>query len=96
MAPTSPTLLRPERARTSGRATWVTVVGLVLVPLVVGGLLTWALWKPTERLDRMQAAIVNLDQAVEVDGQTVLLGRQLASALVTPDGTRRPPSPSTT
>lgn len=86
MALTSPTLLRPERARTSGRATWVTVLGLVLVPLVVGGLLTWALWKPTERLDRMQAAIVNLDQAVEVDGQTVPLGRQLASALVTADG----------
>ncbi|MBB2924853.1 hypothetical protein [Cellulomonas cellasea] len=86
MALTSPTLLRPERARTSGRATWVTVLGLVLVPLVVGGLLTWALWKPTERLDRMQAAIVNLDRAVEVDGQTVPLGRQLASALVTSDG----------
>lgn len=86
--PTAPSLLRPERARTaSGRATWVTVLGLVLVPLVVGGLLTWALWKPTERLDRMQAAIVNLDQAVEVDGQTVPLGRQLASALVTSDGT---------
>ncbi|MGW6130347.1 hypothetical protein ACWFNE_10000 [Cellulomonas sp. NPDC055163] len=86
MALTSPTLLRPERARTPGRATWVSVLGLVLVPLVVGGLLTWALWKPTERLDRMQAAIVNLDQAVEVDGQTVPLGRQLASALVTADG----------
>ncbi|WP_258724519.1 YhgE/Pip domain-containing protein [Cellulomonas sp. NS3] len=86
MAQTSPTLLRPERARTPGRATWVTVLGLVLVPLVVGGLLTWALWKPTERLDRMQAAIVNLDQAVEVDGQTVPLGRQLTSALVTAGG----------
>lgn len=87
MALTTPSLLHPERARTSGgRATWVTVLGLVLVPLVVGGLLTWALWKPTERLDRMQAAIVNLDRAVEVDGQTVPLGRQLASALVTADG----------
>jgi putative membrane protein len=85
-APTTPTLLSPERARTPGRATWVTVLGLVLVPLVVGGMLTWALWKPTERLDRMQAAVVNQDEPVQLDGQTVPLGRQLASALVTSNG----------
>ncbi|WP_129339641.1 hypothetical protein [Cellulomonas endophytica] len=79
-------VLRPERARTAPRATWFTLLGLVLVPLVVGGLLTWALWQPTQRLDRVQAAVVNLDEPVELDGQTVPLGRQLASALVTADG----------
>lgn len=79
-------LLRPERTRPRGRATGVTLLGLVLVPLVVGGLLTWALWQPTERLDRMQAAVVNLDTPVQIDGQIVPLGRQLAAALVTSDG----------
>lgn len=72
-----------ERVRFAHRATWLTVVGLVLVPLVVGGLLTWALWQPTDRLDRITAAVVNLDEPVEVDGQLVPLGRQLAAALVT-------------
>lgn len=79
-------LLRPERARTSGRATWFTVLGLVLVPLTIGGLLTWALWQPTQRLNRVQAAVVNLDTPVTVKGQTVPLGRQLAAGLVTSSG----------
>jgi putative membrane protein len=76
-------LMRAERVRFPRRATWVTVVGLALVPLVIGGLLTWALWNPTQRLDRITAAVVNLDEPVKVDGQTVPLGRQLAAALVT-------------
>ncbi|OIQ77904.1 hypothetical protein GALL_403960 [mine drainage metagenome] len=80
------TLLRPERARSGGRVTWFTVLGLVLVPLTVGGLLTWALWQPTQRLSRMDAAVVNLDTPVKVNGQTVPLGRQLAGGLVTSTG----------
>lgn len=80
------TLLRPERARAGGRVTWFTVLGLVLVPLTVGGLLTWALWQPTERLSRMDAAVVNLDTPVKVNGQTVPLGRELAAGLVTSTG----------
>lgn len=80
-------LMKPERARSANsRAGWVSLLGLVLVPLVVGGLLTWALWQPTEHLDRMQAAVVNLDTPVQLNGQTVPLGRQLTSALVTTTG----------
>ena len=81
------TLLPPERAHAGRRAGWLTLVGLVLVPLTVGGLLTWALWQPLQRLDRVQAAVVNQDVPVELDGQTVPLGRQLAAALVTSAGT---------
>lgn len=91
-------LLRPERARTSGRASWFTVLGLVLVPLTIGGLLTWALWQPTQRLSRMQAAVVNLDTPVTLNGQTVPLGRQLAAGLVTAggaDGTATDPASPT-
>lgn len=79
-------LVHPERIRGGGRGTWFTVIGLVLVPLVVGGLLTWALWKPTEHLDRITAAVVNLDEPVTINGQTVPLGRQLAAGLVTSSG----------
>ena len=76
-------VLHPQRARSSGRPSWWTAVGLVLVPLLIGGLLVWALWKPDERLDRIEAAVVNQDEPVTVDGQTVPLGRQLAAGLVT-------------
>jgi len=85
--PTSP-LRRPgslfslERMRSDKRITWLTIVGILLVPIVVGGLLVWALWNPTERLGEVKAAVVNLDQPVKVNGQTVPLGRQLSAGLL--------------
>ncbi|NUU07573.1 YhgE/Pip domain-containing protein [Leifsonia sp. C5G2] len=85
--PTSP-LRRPgslfslERMRSDKRVTWLTIVGILLVPIVVGGLLVWALWNPTERLGEVKAAVVNLDQPVKLNGQTVPLGRQLSAGLL--------------
>ncbi|GAA1719965.1 hypothetical protein GCM10009809_14660 [Isoptericola hypogeus] len=58
------------------------VAAVALLPLMVLGLLLAALWNPQDRLSQVPAAIVNLDEPVEVDGQTVPLGRQLASGLV--------------
>ena len=61
---------------------WTTLLGLVLVPLTVAAVLLWGLWNPTERLETVTAAVVNQDQPVEVDGQTVPLGRVLAGELI--------------
>ena len=88
-------VLRPERARAAGRPGWLSAVGLVLIPLLIGGLLVWALWKPDERLDRIQAAVVNQDEPVTVNGQTVPLGRQLAAGLVTSSGALSATEPAT-
>ena len=71
-----------ERMRSDKRVTWLTIVGIVLVPLVIGGLLVWALWNPTDRLGEVKAAVVNLDQPVTVSGQVVPLGRQMAAGLL--------------
>ncbi|MFE4952330.1 YhgE/Pip domain-containing protein [Leifsonia sp. NPDC056665] len=71
-----------ERMRSDKRVTWLTIVGIVLVPLVIGGLLVWALWNPTDRLGEVKAAVVNLDQPVTVNGQVVPLGRQMAAGLL--------------
>ncbi len=71
-----------ERARSRRPITWLTILGVLLLPAAVGGILMAALYNPTERLDSMTAAIVNLDEPVEIDGQTTPLGRQLASGLV--------------
>lgn len=59
-----------------------TVAGLLVLPLVVGGLLMLALWSPGQNLDRMTAAIVNDDLPATVNGQTVPLGRQFAAGLI--------------
>ncbi|MFE7505618.1 YhgE/Pip family protein [Promicromonospora sp. NPDC057488] len=69
--------LRPEPFRNPWRA-----VAVALLPLMILGLLISALWNPQDRLDTVKAAIVNLDEPVEVQGQTVPLGRQLAAGLV--------------
>ncbi|MBL3688184.1 YhgE/Pip domain-containing protein [Leucobacter zeae] len=71
-------------ARIRGRrpVTWTTILGLVLVPLTVAGVLVWGLWNPTDRLASVTAAVVNDDEPVELDGQTVPLGRLLAGELV--------------
>ncbi|MFV0433812.1 MAG: YhgE/Pip domain-containing protein [Leucobacter sp.] len=76
--------MTPPLTRLRGRkpVRWTTVLGLILVPLTVAGVLLWGLWNPTERLDTVTSAVVNLDEPVEVDGQLVPLGRVLAGELI--------------
>ena len=64
------------------RPAWTTVVGVLLLPVLVAVLLAWALSAPSQHLDRVTAAIVNDDQPVTVDGQTVPLGREFAANLI--------------
>lgn len=71
-----------ERARSRKPVTWLTILGILLLPAAVGGILVASLNDPTERLESMTAAIVNLDEPVEIDGQVTPLGRQLAAGLV--------------
>ncbi|QKJ18530.1 YhgE/Pip domain-containing protein [Microbacterium hominis] len=71
-----------ERARSRRPITWLTLIGVILLPAVIGGILVAALYNPTERLDSLNAAVVNEDEAVTIDGQLVPLGRQLTAGLV--------------
>ncbi|HEY5821246.1 MAG TPA: YhgE/Pip domain-containing protein [Propionibacteriaceae bacterium] len=71
-----------ERAHSTRRVGVWSIVGLLLVPLVLAGGFLLATWKSDTRLDRVQAAVVNLDEPIKLDGQTVPLGRQLAGGLV--------------
>ncbi len=71
-----------ERARSRRPVTWLTLIGVLLLPVVIGGILIAALYNPVERLGDMRAAIVNNDKPVTLNGQTVPLGRQLTAGLV--------------
>lgn len=71
-----------ERARSRRPITWLTLLGVLLLPVLIGGILVAALYNPAERLDNMNAAIVNNDEAVTVNDQLVPLGRQLTAGLV--------------
>ncbi|GAB3163308.1 hypothetical protein GCM10027258_83460 [Amycolatopsis stemonae] len=69
------------RALASGPLTWRTWTGLIAVPLIIMGLLTWAFWAPDTNHGAAKAAVVNSDEPVQVNGQTIPLGRQLAGYL---------------
>lgn len=71
-----------ERARSRRPITWLTLLGVLLLPVLIGGILVAALYNPAERLDNMNAAIVNDDEPVTVNDQLVPLGRQLTAGLV--------------
>ena len=74
--------LHIERARTRRPVTWLTIIGVLLLPVIIGGVLVAALYNPVTRLDSLNAAIVNDDEPVTIDGQLVPLGRQLTAGLV--------------
>lgn len=74
--------LHIERARSRRPVTWLTLIGVLLLPVLIGGILVAALYNPAERLDNMNAAIVNQDEPVTIDDQLVPLGRQLTAGLV--------------
>lgn len=67
---------------TGRRLDWRGLVALVLVPLLVAGAFLAGTWRFDDNLRRVQAAVVNNDEMVELNGQAVPLGRQLSAALV--------------
>ena len=77
-----------ERAGGERRIGLWSVLGVILVPLVLAGGFLWATWDSDTRLGRVEAAVVNEDEPVTIDGQLVPLGRQLAGGLVDSDEDR--------
>lgn len=60
------------------------VIGTVLLPMVLGGLILWSLSDRAERSDRVPTAVVNADQIVHSHGKPLYAGRLLASELTSP------------
>ena len=67
---------------TWGGRWWVKALGLLLIPVLIATGLLAATWNSNTRLSKVEAAIVNLDKAVTINGQTVPLGRQLSAQLI--------------
>ena len=74
--------MRLERANSKRPVTWLSLLGLVLIPIIVAAGFILATFNSTDRLDTIEAAIVNNDDGAEVDGEAVPIGRQLTSGLV--------------
>lgn len=84
-----PPMSASELTRFRGPAK-VVLAALAIVPALYAGLLVWANLDVTTSLDRVPAAVVNLDEPVTVKGtdgtkQTVAVGRLVAANLTTSD-----------
>jgi len=71
-----------ERAGNGSRVSWKLLVGVILVPVLFASGFLWATWRADDRLRTVQAAVVNLDEAVTINGQITPLGRELTAELV--------------
>jgi len=64
------------------------LIGILLLPVVFGGLVLWSMGDRTESADRVPAAVVNLDKPVTMgsgkDEQIVAAGRLLAAGMTSP------------
>ncbi|GAA4175439.1 YhgE/Pip domain-containing protein [Gryllotalpicola koreensis] len=79
-----------KRIQTAGdrrrnRAVRIAIGAIACIPLIYGGALIWANQDPTHRLDKIPAAVVDLDQPVTQNGTTVDVGKSVAHELVTDD-----------
>ena len=70
------------RRLTSSRLPRLAVVAMLCVPVLYGGLYLYANHDPYGRLDRVPAAVVDLDAGATVDGKAVHLGRQVSDELL--------------
>lgn len=77
------TLPRSEFKRlTSSFDSVKTVIGLALIPLLYAGVYLYANWDPYGNLDQVDAALVNLDEGAEFDGEHRNLGSEVTEDLL--------------
>ncbi|CAL9434057.1 hypothetical protein SUDANB121_02126 [Nocardiopsis dassonvillei] len=58
------------------------LAALLLIPLLYSGMYLWSFWDPFGRMEHLPVALVDEDRPVEVDGEEVGAGRELADTLV--------------
>ncbi|WP_416444846.1 YhgE/Pip family protein [Leucobacter sp. HNU] len=60
----------------------IALVVLLVIPLIYGALYLWAFWAPTDNLDKLPVAIVNLDESAEKpDGSKLSAGHDVVEQL---------------
>lgn len=73
---------RFELRRFRGPLPKIALIFVLLVPLLYGAIYLTANWDPYGRLDRLPVAVVNEDQPVEFDGDTIAAGDDFTENLV--------------
>ncbi|MGO1550166.1 MAG: YhgE/Pip family protein [Nesterenkonia sp.] len=75
-------LIRSELSRlTDSILPILTVLALAVVPVIYGGIYLYANWDPTGNLEDVDAALVNLDEGADFDGESQTIGDDVAEEL---------------
>ncbi len=65
----------------TNRKLLVSIVAILFIPIMYGGMLLWAFWDPYQQLDDLPVAIVNNDQGAVLDGKTYEIGEEFVKNL---------------
>ncbi|WP_157800154.1 YhgE/Pip domain-containing protein [Sporolactobacillus pectinivorans] len=63
------------------RSLLVTVIALMLVPLLYGGIFLSAFWNPYGHTSQLKVVVVNQDAGTQISGKTIDLGHSLTGSL---------------
>lgn len=76
-------LVRSEFERmTSSFTPLITILGLAMIPVLYSGIYLYANWDPYDNLDNIDAALVNLDQGGDFDGEYRVIGEDVTQELL--------------
>ncbi|AXF55039.1 YhgE/Pip domain-containing protein [Salicibibacter kimchii] len=60
----------------------ISIIGILLIPVLYGGILLSAFWDPYGQLEELPVAIVNEDEGAELDGEEVNAGDEFVDELL--------------
>ena len=61
----------------------VAIAVLLVIPLIYGALYLWAFWAPTDNMNKLPVAVVNLDRPAEApSGKTLTAGNDVVDELL--------------
>ncbi|QDI90135.1 YhgE/Pip domain-containing protein [Salicibibacter halophilus] len=60
----------------------ISIIGILLIPVLYGGILLWAFWDPYGQLEELPVAVVNEDEGAELDGEQVNAGDEFVDELL--------------
>lgn len=65
-----------------GQLPRLAIITIIFMPLLYGAMYLWAFWNPFGEVDKIPAAVVNLDKGATAQGERLNAGKQVVSNLV--------------
>ncbi|WP_018921822.1 YhgE/Pip family protein [Salsuginibacillus kocurii] len=74
-------VIREWRETVKNRKLLVPVIGVCLIPFLYGALLLWAFWDPYAQTENLPVAVVNEDEGININEESIQVGNELIQEL---------------